>query len=128
MNTEDFVINNGSDSQVIKNLSKGSPHIERPILLDALIIEPIDLGDQPRLVVAPEEGDPVSVPDFEREEQEECFYAVPAPVDVVPEEYIVGVGRVSANFEEFEDVIKLAVDIAADGDGRPDSNSVGFIF
>lgn len=78
-------------------------------------------------MVASEKGHSVSVSHFECKQEEECFYAVSASVDVVSQEDVVGVGRVSANFEEFKDVIKLSVDVATNGDRRPDSDSVRFV-
>jgi hypothetical protein len=45
MNTEYLIINNSSDSEVVKDLSEGPPYVERPILLDALIIETINLSN-----------------------------------------------------------------------------------
>lgn len=78
-------------------------------------------------MVAPEEGDSVFVPDLECEQHEEGLDAVPSAVDVVPEEDVVGVGGVSSNFEEFEEVVELPVDVSADGDWRAHAHCIGLV-
>jgi hypothetical protein len=83
------------------------------------------LGDESRLVIASEQGDPVSIAYFEGEQHEEGLDAVPASVDVVAHENIVGVGRVASDFEEFKQVVQLSVDVPAYGDGRSYFDQVG---
>ena len=65
MNTEDLIVDDCGDGEVVENLSEGSPDIERAVLFDALVIEAVDLGDQPGLVVASEKSYSVSVAHFE---------------------------------------------------------------
>lgn len=47
MNTEDLVVDNGSDGEVVEDLCKGTPDVERTVLTDALIVEAVDLCDEP---------------------------------------------------------------------------------
>ena len=124
MDAKDLVVNYCRDGEVVEYLGEGAPDVERAVLADALIVEAVDLRDEAGLVVAPEEGDPVLVADLEGEQHEEGFDAVPAAVDVVPEEDVVGVGRVAADLEQLQQVVELPVDVPADGHRRPHLNSV----
>lgn len=116
MHAEDLVVDNGSNSQVVKHLSKRPPDIERPILSDAFIIEAIDLGDEAGLVVAPQQSYPVSVPHLQCQQHQEGLDAVSPSVHIVPEEDIVSVGWVAPNFKKLQKVVQLSVDISANGD------------
>ena len=48
---------------------------------------------------------------FEGKQQANCLDALPSPVDIVPQEQIVGLRRQSAILEEPEHVIVLSMDI-----------------
>ena len=65
-------------------------------------------------MVSADEGDSVGVAYFKRKEEEECFDGVVAAVNEVTEEEVVFVGAFAAYFEEFDEVVELAVDVAAD--------------
>lgn len=78
-------------------------------------------------MVSSEKGHSVFIPDLKGKEKEECFDTISASVDVISKENIVGVRRISANFEEFEEIIKLSMYISANSNWRPNFNSIGFI-
>jgi hypothetical protein len=115
VDAEDFVVDDGGDSHIIEDFGAVFPDIEGAVFPDAFIIESIDLGDQPGFVVSSEQGDSVFVPYFQSQKEQECFDAVSSSVDIVSQEDVVGVGWVSSDFEEFDQVIELAVDVSADG-------------
>ena len=71
------------------------------------------LRDLAALVVAPDERDAVRVPHFQGQQQAKGFYAVKAAVDKVAQEEVVRAGRGVADAEELEQVVELAVDVAA---------------
>ena len=48
----------------------------------ALVVEAVDLRDLPRLVVAAQDGHPLAIADFERDEQGDRFDRVVSAVDV----------------------------------------------
>lgn len=64
MNTEDSVVDDGSDGKIVEDVSAVSPYIQRPKFPQALIIESINLGDLPALVIPSNESDHIWVPDF----------------------------------------------------------------
>ena len=73
----------------------------------------------------PNEGDSIRISNFERQQKQECLDAVKASVDEIAHEEVIRVWDISADFEQFFEVIKLTVNVPADGDGRVDSLHVG---
>ena len=80
------------------------------------------LSDLPGLVVSSEQSHPVWPPSFEHHQPGEGLEAVVAAVHEVAHEDVVGVGRRPALPEQLLQVVELAVDIAADGDGAADQS------
>ncbi len=76
MKTEEGVFNNGSEWQVIKELSKGFPDVAVSVLSGALIIKSIHLGDLSGFVVTSEDDNSVFVSDFEGNQESDGFDAV----------------------------------------------------
>ena len=64
MNTEDSVVDDGSDGKIVENVSAVPPYIQRSKFPQALIIESINLSDLSALVIPSNEGDHIWVPDF----------------------------------------------------------------
>ena len=84
------------------------------VLLQALIVKAVDLGDLPRLVVAADERHALRVAHLEREQQQEGLDRIKAAVDKVAHEEVVRLGHVATDLEELLQVVELAVDVAAD--------------
>lgn len=61
MNTENFVVNDGSESEVVEDVRAVAPNVHRAELSQALIVEAIDLGDLAGLVVSSDECDSLRV-------------------------------------------------------------------
>ena len=59
-------------------------------------------------------------PGFEQEQSGQRFEAVVASIHKVTHEDVVGVWDLAAPSEQLLQVVELAVDVAADGDGRVD--------
>jgi len=74
------------------------------------------LCDSARLVVAPDEIDPVGIPEFEETEEGDGLDAVVSAVDVIPEKEVIGRRHEPAHVEQLDDVIELTVNIADDSD------------
>ena len=91
--------------QEVKDLRTIPPRVGVPILALTLVVEAVDLRDLPRLVVAAEDGDAVTVPDLERDEQRRRLDRVVAAVDVVAHEQVVRVRRGPADAEQLEEVL-----------------------
>jgi hypothetical protein len=73
VHTEDFIIDDSSQRQVVENGGAVSPHVGRPVLAQALIVESVHLRDLSALVVAADESDSLRVPDLQREQQQKGF-------------------------------------------------------
>ena len=115
-----LVVDQCGEWEVVKEVGEVLPDVCVAVLPEALVVEAVDLGDLSGLVVAAEDGDAVAVSDLECDEQRDGLDRVVAAVYVVAHEEVVGVWRVAADAEEFGEVVKLAVDVAADGDGAAD--------
>jgi hypothetical protein len=86
METEDLIFDHCGKRQEIEQVCEVLPHVGIGILADALIVEPVDLGDLARLVVAAQDGDAIAVADFEADQQGHGFDGVVAAIDVVSHE------------------------------------------
>ena len=89
------------------------PNIDAAVLAQALVVEAVDLGDLPALVVAADQRDAVGVADLEGQEEEEGLDGVVAPIDEVAEEEVVLVGTLAPDLEQLDEVVELPVDVAA---------------
>lgn len=76
------------------------------------VVETVDPVDGGALVVAPEDEEVLWVFDFVGEEEADGFEALLAPVDVVAQEEVVGIGREPAVLEQTQQVIVLPVNVA----------------
>lgn len=114
MDAEDFVINDGCKSQVVEDVCAVPPDIDGAVLSQALVVETIHLSDLSALVVASNQSDSLRVPHLEGQEEQECLHRVEASVDEVAHEQVVGVGALSAHFEELLEVVELAVYVTTD--------------
>ena len=124
---EDFAFDEGCERQIIKEVCEIFPDGGVAVFPQTLVVEAVDLGDLSGLVVASENGDSVSVANLHAHQKSHSFHGIVAAVDVVAHEEVVGVWRDAANFEEFHEVVELAVDVAADGDGAADGLHIRFV-
>ena len=67
---------------------------------------------------------PIRIPHLQAKQQQEGFERVETAVDEIPHEQVIRIRHVTAHAEEFHQVVKLAVDVAADGDGGVDGNDI----
>lgn len=124
MDAEDAIVDDGGEREVIEDVSAVSPNIERAVLPQAFIVKSVDLGDLPALVVSPDQRDQVGIADFIGEEQQKGLDAVEAPVHEIAQEKVADARNVATVFEEFEQIIELSMDVAADGYRRIHSLNV----
>ena len=71
MYTKYLVINNGSESQVVKNVRAVSPHVDRTVFPKALVIKAIHLGDLSALMIASNKSDSFRIPDLQGQKKED---------------------------------------------------------
>jgi hypothetical protein len=64
VHAEDFVVDDGRETQVVEDLGAVPPHIDGPVLLKALVVEAVHLRDLSRLVVSTDQSDPVRIPNL----------------------------------------------------------------
>ena len=107
-----LVLHKPRERQVVEQVSEGLPDVCASILPQALIVEAINLGDLPALVVATKDGDAVPVADLEGHEQRHRLDRVVPSIDVIAHEQVVGVWGAAAYPEELQQVLKLAVDVS----------------
>ena len=62
MHTEYLVVDDGRQGEVVKDVAAVAPDIDRPVLAQALVVEPVHLRDLPRLVIPPNEGNAIRIP------------------------------------------------------------------
>lgn len=124
--TEDLVVDESGEGEIIEEIGKVLPDISITVLAKALVVEAVDLGDLARLVVASEDGNSFGVSNLERDEEGDRLDRVVTSVDIVSHEEIIGIGVGTANLEQLHKIVKLAVDVPAHRDGAFDRLYVGF--
>ena len=78
-------------------------------------------------MVSSYQSDPVRVPDFQAEQQQEAFQRVEAPVYKVAHEQVIRIWDVSPNPEQLHEVMKLPVDVTAYCNWRIDLYDIAFL-
>ena len=116
MDAEYFAFHNCSDSKIIEDFGTVFPWVGVSILSDRLIVEAVDGGDLPSLVVASQQGDVGWVLHLEAQEQLEGFDRIEATINEITHEDVSGVRNFTAFVEQFEQVVELAVNVSTDGD------------
>ena len=86
MDTENFVVNNGCEGEVIEDLCAVAPDINTSILTEALIVETIYLRDLTRFMVSTDQSDALWISDLQGEQEQEGFNGVVASIDEVAHE------------------------------------------
>ena len=122
---KDLAVDDGAQAQVVEDLGAVTPHGDRAVFAQTLVVKAVDLRDLPRLVIAPDERDAIRITNFQGQQEQKGLYGVEAAIDKVAHEEVICIGDVAADFEELFEVVELSVDVAADGDGRVDALDVG---
>ena len=112
---EDLLVDDGRAREAVEAVGEGLPELDAEAAL-ALVVEAVDAVDGGALVVAAEDEEVLGILDLVRQQETYCFQGLLAAVDVVAEEYVVGLRRESAVFEKAEEVVVLSVNVTADLD------------
>lgn len=83
MKTEDLVVDQGSEGEVVKEVGKILPDISVSIFTEAFVVEAVDLSDLTGLVVSSEDCDSLRVSDLEGDKKGDSLNRVVASVNVV---------------------------------------------
>lgn len=75
VHTEDRVVNDGSDGQIVEEVGEELPHSEAVVLPLAFGVETVDLGDLPCFVVASQKSDALWEPQFQQHQVGNRLYA-----------------------------------------------------
>lgn len=76
MKAEELVLDDSSKREEVEELGETFPDIWVSVFSAALIVETIDLSNLSGLVVASQYGDSIFVPDFEGDQEGDCFHTV----------------------------------------------------
>lgn len=113
---EDLAVDQGSQGQVVEQVREILPDVGVAVLPETLVVESVDLGDLAGLVVAAQYRDALAIADLEGHEQGDGLDGVVSSVDVVAHEEVIRVWRFATNPEELHEIVKLSVNVTADGD------------
>ena len=127
MKTEDLVLDDGSQREIVEQVSEGSPDVGRTVLAHALVVKAVDLCNLARFVISSQDVHALGVADLVAEEKRDSFDRVVATIDVVTHEEIVRIGWEATDLEQFHQIVELAVDIAANSNGGLDGVDIAFL-
>lgn len=83
METEDLVLDEGSEGEVVEEVGKVFPHIGIAVFPQTFIVETVHLCDLAGLVVSTEDGDTLRVTNFQTNKECDGLDGVVSTVDVV---------------------------------------------
>jgi len=126
MDTQNLSFNDSCDGEVIKEVSGVLPGVDVSILSLTLLIEAVELSNLSGFVISSKKGDSARVFYLEAKEKLDGLYGIIPSIDKVTNKDVAGVGDLATDSEEFEDIVKLSVDVATYADGGLDGLDVGF--
>jgi len=68
VDAENFVVDNGCEGQIVKDLCAVAPDIDTSILTEAFVVETIDLRNLTRFMVTTDQGNTLWISDLEGEQ------------------------------------------------------------
>jgi len=83
MKTEDLVVDQGSEGEVVKEVGEVLPDISVSVFAKTLVVETVDLGDLTGLVISSKNGDSLRVSDLEGDEKGDGLDGVVTSINVV---------------------------------------------
>jgi hypothetical protein len=84
-----LIFDESGEWEVIEKVSEESPNIGVPVFSQALVVEPVYLGDLSRLMISAEDGHTVPIAKFEGHEEGDRLDGIVASVNVIAHEEIV---------------------------------------
>ena len=103
-----LIVDQSSQGKVVKQVGKELPDVGIPVFPQALVVKSIDLSNLSTFVVPSENGNSITITEFQSDEKGDGLDGVVSSVDVVSHEKVVGIGRVSSNAEQFREIVLQA--------------------
>lgn len=116
MNAEELLVHDSGERKSAEGLHAGLVH-DLGVLVLAFELEGEVVSQVATLVISSQQPEGLGVVNLQTPQVEDTLYTEVATVDVVTKEQVSGLGRVAANFEQLHEIVVLAVDVTADGDG-----------
>ncbi len=107
---EDLLVDDGRHGQTVEAVGEGLPELDVVAAL-ALVVEAVDAVDAGALVVAAQQEKVLREFDLVGEQETDGLQRLLAPVHVVAQEQVVGLGRKPAVLEQTQQVVVLTVDV-----------------
>jgi len=73
MQTKDAIAHDGRHGQIIKGIRKGLPHIGVTVFAQTLVVKSVHLRNLSTLVVAPQNGNAMTVPNLEGDKESDSL-------------------------------------------------------
>lgn len=124
VNTEELLVHNGSEWQAAKRFDTGLID-GLGVLVLAFELKGKVVCQMTALVVASQEPQRLGVVNLERPEVQNTFDREVTTVNIVAEEEVARLGRVATDLEQLHQVVVLAVNVTAHGDGSVHLEQVG---
>lgn len=119
MTTEDFLIDDSNNRQTIETIRESLPQLDA-VASFALVVEAVNAVNGGALVVATQQEEVLRILDLVSQQQTDALQGLFAAVHVVAQKQIVTLRREAAVLEQPQQVGVLAVNVAADLQGRFD--------
>ena len=127
MDAENFTLTTSSATEIIEDFCAVFPGVGVSVLSDGLVVEAVDGGDLACLVVASQQRDVGGVFHLEAEKELEGLHGIESTIDKVSHENVACVWDLATFVEQFQQVVELAMNVTADGDGSLDWLDVAFL-
>jgi hypothetical protein len=111
--TENLVFNHCRQRKQVEKVCVVFPYIRITILSQTFIVKTINLRNLPRLMVSPQNSDPVFKSDFQSDQQSNCLDRVVTSVYIISHKQIVCIWTLSTDFEQLHQIMELTVNISA---------------
>jgi hypothetical protein len=109
---ENLLVDDSGNGKAVEAVGEGLPQLDVVAAL-ALIIETVDTVDRGTLMVASQDEEVLGVLDLVGEQEADGLKRLLASIYIVAEEEVVGLGREATVFKKPQQIIVLAVDVAA---------------
>src|SRR3989338_5502982 len=125
MDAQEFPVDGGGQWQGIKGLVQS--FVERPrVLVFNFLFECKVVGEMTAFMVTTEHPEFRRIDKLESIEQHHALHGEETSVNVISEEQILVVLRMTANFKEFHQVIVLTMNVTANHNRSFEFNQIGF--